>query len=636
MGLDRQTSKSFTFFDPENAEVWYNSVAFADAAQVWAQSISLPDPCGEGSLAAINVELHKFFQRLKAIKAYGELYINGAINKVGDVTRLVRKTSSIIAAVLKSLVQRTRDFLIGKIRAGIQDLIDLLLPTVAKNIKNTIIQKIIDNILCKFKDLISGLIEMVGDFLFELAAKIVNVPFCAALQWTNGLVNKLASDIDKAIGPLLDQINDILGGVSKIVGSVFDALNFILGFESFLCQKPKCPAIKDFKSDPFWGGPTQQDKDNFANFLPVPTDGELIQSVDGWLSDLPIFGGTFGEFDGTIPDSITQCNTDPFRCGPPKIEIFGGGGFGAAANAVVDRVGRIIGTDLVNRGSGYRTPPFVSIVDNCGNGNYASGYSKIDDDGFVTDIVIVEYGGGYLPGPGGTEFEDDDDDGGGVPGDGGAGTTTSDDGGLSGSTTGGTSIGGQVRDYIICLSGFEVISTGVGYKPTDTIKLTPDIPGLEANVTITESGQILSVEVTNKVCGITEIPDIEVISTNGTGLNLKAKFDILSTSDGDNLLSGSIIGEGILGGFCDIDSDCPPGQMCIDGRCQSISCSVDSDCPAGFVCYNGTCVDETLLNKATELKSTVIDSNLLFDSSSISATTSAGQVSVVRVVDCVE
>ena len=137
MGLDRQTSKSFTFEQPEGAEVWYNSVAVADAAQVWAESRSLPDVCGDGSLGAINTELLKFFQRLKAIKGYGELYINGAINKVGEVTRLIRKTSSIIAAVLKSLVQRTRDFLIGKIRAGIQDLIDLLLPTVAKNIKNT-------------------------------------------------------------------------------------------------------------------------------------------------------------------------------------------------------------------------------------------------------------------------------------------------------------------------------------------------------------------------------------------------------------------------------------------------------------------------------------------------------------------
>ena len=86
-----------------------------------------------------------------------------------------------------------------------------------------------------------------------------------------------------------------------------------------------------------------------------------------------------GQYSGTLPDSVTQCDTAPFQCGPPSIVIFGGGGFGAAGNAVVDRIGQIVGIDLVSRGSGYTSPPFVSIVDNCQNGNYASAYTEIND-----------------------------------------------------------------------------------------------------------------------------------------------------------------------------------------------------------------------------------------------------------------
>jgi len=622
MGFDRQTGKSYSFFDPEKSEVWYNSVAFASGAQLWSEPVALPDPCGVGSLGAINTQLHIFFQKIKALKAWGELYINGAINKIGKITSLIRKTSQIISAILKSLIQRLRDYLIGKIRAGIQDLIDMLLPTVAKSIKNTIIQKIIDTILCKFKDIISDLIQMVGDFLFELIGKIVNVPFCAALQWTNGLINKLASDIDKAIGPILDAINDVIGDVSKVVGSIFEALDFILGFESFLCQQPNCPEIKDFKTDPFWGGPTKKQIDDFKNFLPVPSSSELINTVDGWTKNLPIFGGTLGEFDGTIPDSITQCDTSAYRCGPPKIEIFGGGGFGAAGNAVIDKVGRIIGVDLVNRGSGYRTPPFVSIVDNCRNGNYASAYAVIDDDGFVNNITIVSSGNGYIPSPNGkTEFDDDDDG----DGDGDGSETTIVD-----------SIG--IRDYVVCITGFDVISTGIGYSPNDNIKLIPDIPGLQANVTITESGQILNVDITSKVCGITQIPTVQVDSKNGSGVNLKPIYDILEVSESGNILPGSVQTNTSLGGFCSVTSDCPSGQICIDGRCRSISCNIDSDCPTGFVCYNGICVDENLLKKSLEVNSTVIDSNLIFDTSTseFSAVTSAGKVNIIRIVDCVE
>ena len=38
-----------------------------------------------------------------------------ANNKVGDIKRLVKNTSKIIGSVLKSLIQRSRDFLLDKI-----------------------------------------------------------------------------------------------------------------------------------------------------------------------------------------------------------------------------------------------------------------------------------------------------------------------------------------------------------------------------------------------------------------------------------------------------------------------------------------------------------------------------------------
>ena len=68
--------------------------------------------------------------------------------------------------------------------------------------------------------------------------------------------------------------------------------------------------------------------------------------------------------------------------------------------------------------------------------------------GFVTDIITVDPGGGYLPGPGGTEFDPDDDDG----------DLDGEGGGPDGET-------GRIREYIICLVGLRYFPTGVGYKP---------------------------------------------------------------------------------------------------------------------------------------------------------------------------
>jgi hypothetical protein len=565
-----QTDKGVGYVDPPKCEEYINSTAFQEALQTYQKERVQPDPCGTSELAGINTALLSFFKTLKKIKKYGQLYVNGTINKIGQISSLIRNTGSIIAAILKILIQRLRNYLIGKIRAGIQDLLDILIPTVAKAIKNTIVQKVVDTIFCKFKDIVKGLAQMVGDFLFELIGKVVNIPFCAAEQWTNSLINKLASDIDKAIGPILDQINDVLGGVGKIAGSVFQALDFILGFESFLCAKPNCPQVKSFIGNPLKDGPNQQDIDNFNNFLPIPSDSQIIEGATGWTKDLPIFGGTLGQYDGTIPDSITQCDTAPFRCGPPSVEIFGGGGSGAIGNAVVDRIGRIVGVDLVFGGSNYSSPPFVTILDPCENGNYASAYAEINDDGEVTNIVVVNSGAGYVSQPTGlNEFDEPIDP---DP------TRT------------------RVNDYNVCLSGFKILSTGIGYKPTDTVKITPNLEGLKAVVKMTESGQIIDIQLSNRICGITDIPEIEINSDAGAGVEIKPVFEIIRV----NPLPGD--------GTQQVDPNATP-NISIDSGSRRV-------------------LDPTTRRDATVKSRVATDDEL-------GATTQTGQRNIIRVIDCV-
>lgn len=60
------------------------------------------------------------------------------------------------------------------------------------------------------------------------------------------------------------------------------------------------------------------------------------------------------------------------ECGPPTIQIFGGGGIGAAGNPIVGNDGAILAVDIVRGGNGYQYPPLVSARDIC---NYGSGAS---------------------------------------------------------------------------------------------------------------------------------------------------------------------------------------------------------------------------------------------------------------------
>jgi len=157
----RETAKGFTFKDTQECEKYFNSVAFRDAITRYQTKRDLPDPCGTSEMSKINTELQKFFTVIKGIKKYGDFYVNGTINKLQNITALIRNTSQIIGAVLKILVNRLRDFLLDKIRRGIEDLIDILLPTIAKAIKNTIIQTVVDNLFCAFKDIVKNLVNVI-------------------------------------------------------------------------------------------------------------------------------------------------------------------------------------------------------------------------------------------------------------------------------------------------------------------------------------------------------------------------------------------------------------------------------------------------------------------------------------------
>ena len=553
--------KSWTFKDTPECIAFYHTTLAAETRELLKQTRNLPDPCGKSTLSSIDTKLLIFFEKLKRIKKYGEWFVNGALNKLTKIRDLIANTSDLIAAILKILVQRIRSWLLNKIRKLIELVMDKIFPTLASMIKDTIIDEVVKAILCKFDDIIKGLSKLVADFLFAMLQNVINPVFCAVEQFTNALLNNLTAQIDKAIAPILKAINDIIGGVAKVAGSVFQALDFILGFESFLCQKPNCPEIKKFMADP-WGSPSKSQQDRFDKFLSVPDSGQVLDSATGFIDNFSIFGSKLGD----APDAgALICDTNPYRCGPPKIEIFGGGGIGAVADAVVNTIGEVIGANLRYGGSGYTSPPFVTFYDSCQKGSNASAYTEINDNGEVIRIIIVNPGNGYSNTP-----ENYDEFGNAIvpgsninPGSGGgtSGTGGNTGGGGTGGGTGGggagitTSYGGNpipptqeevvVKNYVACLEEVQIISTGIGYKPTDTVTITPNIPNLQATIKLTEEGQIIQIQILNNSCGLNEIPEISINSATGVGaifrpiLNIKRveEFDSNASYDPKKLVT---------------------------------------------------------------------------------------------------
>lgn len=471
-----------------------------------------PDPCGKSTLASINNALLKFFKFLKGVKKYYNLYVKGTINKIKNLSSIIANISQIIASVLKLLVQRMRNFLINLLRKLIEKAINKILTSLTKALKNTVIKAIVDSLICAFNKIIDGLSSLVADFLFSLIGNVINAGFCAVEQFTNALLNNLAASIDKAIAPILNGINDVLGGVAKIAGSVFQAMDYILGFEAFLCAKPNCPEIKSFKADPLYG-PTPAMEEAFNNFLPIPdaagAENWVLDKVDDFLNrnnvltGATIFGDKYSDLDKNISSKdqalLGPCNTGAWRCGPPQVEFFGGGGIGAVGDAVVNSIGEVVGVNLRYGGTGYTAPPFVTFNDNCGNGNFASAYTITNSSGEVVKVIMVNSGIGYLPAPTGLdEFGLVDEE-----------------------QLLGQQVVNQTREYVGCLDEIQVINTGIGYSPEDSVTIEPDIPGLQVGIQMTEVGQIVAMNVQTPGCGISEIPTITINSTTGAGLDVR-------------------------------------------------------------------------------------------------------------------
>ena len=489
-----QTPKTYTVDYTYNSEQYALSKDIVRTLTEASRRVNTGDACGKSETGKISGALRNFFDDLKKIRKYGKMYVDEVLYDLSNIRSLIKNTSSIIAAALRTIVQRLRNFIIEKVRKAIDKIVDKIFTTLTNTVKQTIVQQTLNLIICKFEEILNGLADFVSNFLSELVGKVINIPLCAAQQFANALINNLAANIDRAMAPILDGIGDLIGGIGRVAGSIFSAIDKILAIESFLCLEPECPEITEINTNPSEDAVFQLAKDNFASFIEVPSSSDVEDSIGQWIDGFSIFGEKISD----SPDSGLTCDTDPFKCGPPTIEIFGGGGIGAAGSAIVDHLGHLIGINLDNGGSGYTTPPFVAIIDACDHGQGASAYSEINNEGEVVRIIIVNTGDGYDNQPtGGTEFDDVDTD------------TDTD------------VVSGIISDYNICLDGFEIISTGIGYSPTDEITITPNIPNLEVSVSMNDQGQIIEMQILDSVCGITEMPDIDINSLTGAGIEVR-------------------------------------------------------------------------------------------------------------------
>ena len=431
-------------------------------------------PCkgGKGFMSDVSRTLASFVAIGNGLQEYKEGFIDPVLGEIYNIQALISSSATIIAGGFAQLIRLSRKFLFQEIKKISENIVTFLLPD--SLLKDIAISKAMDTIFCVIENIVKGLKGLIEDFLNQLLGKVVNMPLCAAEAAIAGLVANINDKIQGVIGPAMEAIQGILGPIGSFMGFINKAMGYVqMGLKFLSCEGDICPP------EPYdWAanfGPSKKSVADFKRSINI-TNGLSAAGIGASVTSM--INGLFDideSKSGPVAALVGGCPTDVLKCGAPSIEIFGGGGIGAAARAVVNEVGQVVGVNMTDFGSGYAKKPFVTISDSCDNGRGATGTAVVED-GKVTNIIITNTGGGYL----------------------GPETATSDN------------EGEEVVGEIV---GIDVINTGKGYDEDSLIvsgcgTLKPQLD---------QEGRIVGADIVQSDIGCKVLPKLQINSATGFG-----------------------------------------------------------------------------------------------------------------------
>lgn len=130
---------------------------------------------------------------------------------------------------------------------------------------------------------------------------------------------------------------------------------------------------------------------------------------------------------------------------------------------------------MTDVGFGYTGSPFVQFVDQCDNGYGATGQAIVQN-GQVTNIVMLETGGGYIP-------------------------------------TSEVTPDSQGEDVVGEIDGVKIVNTGIGYSSDDMIESECGI----LKPVLDDEGRVIGADIISSELGCTTLPILAINSATGVG-----------------------------------------------------------------------------------------------------------------------
>jgi hypothetical protein len=321
----------------------------------------------------------------------------GLTDLTSSLQSIIQSITSQITGLANGLIDRMRGYIVNKINNGIKDVMNMLPPFLRPDF-NLKTQGALAGLACAFNNVKNAILNVVKDLIKQFIDNYINAPLCAATSFLGSLLGNVIGQVNGAIDTAVGLINSVLNIGSGFAGFALDIIDIALDLLNlFECDKdsPECPGTVKWS---FWRGPNE-----IIVRVPEGASRAVSNIINEVETALP------GSAEGA---SSNPCNSRQVPCGPPRVQITGGGGSGALANPVVSVTGKILGLDFSTFGSGFTSSPQINLVDSCGTGGGAVFQPIMQPTGTfnefqeeilqITGAIILDSGTQYLPAPNGT------------------------------------------------------------------------------------------------------------------------------------------------------------------------------------------------------------------------------------------
>ena len=366
--------------------------------EIQYQALAQSTSCDPLPLGRIQVQLRNAIQGIEDLRKSVYGIAEGAnevlANIENEINKKIEEAARWIASAMKWVYEQVEKEVYKKIETALRNVYNLAFPNEKGKVKQTS-DTILDIIACFFRKLIDKLFDMILGFIKSTIDKVINVPVCFIEKFAGNVLGALSG----IINGLFSGIGDLISGVVGIVDAGLDLAGDIIGmiddiFSFLNCDdRPECSEINEW---------------NIRNGASPLEKGDITAVIDR-AKDLATQTKQVGldalnnaedlvDFDPqSLFDGLEECNTDPFKCGSPVLQLFGDGGAGAAGNLIIGAAGDIIGVDMVSFGAGYGQNTRARAYDKCGNGRGAVlkpvfGSVPLDDDS-PSGLIGIDVGG---------------------------------------------------------------------------------------------------------------------------------------------------------------------------------------------------------------------------------------------------